>query len=61
LTGALAALVLRPITALGLLFGIFSADQHHLLEHSLDVSIAACLLVAIYTVPTLTDESTDTY
>jgi len=57
LTGALAALVLRPITATGLVLGVFPMEYHHLTEHFLDVCIAACLLAALYTVPAPTADS----
>jgi hypothetical protein len=51
LTGALAALVLRPIAATSLVLGVLPVGYHHVVEHVLDVVIAACLLTAIYTVP----------
>jgi hypothetical protein len=66
LTGALAALVLRPLAATGLVLGIVPMEYHHLVEHFLDVCIAACLLGALYTVPSpnvdsLDDEPTTEY
>lgn len=51
LTGALAALVLRPITATAVALGLVPMEYHHLIEHFLDVCIAACLLAALYAVP----------
>jgi hypothetical protein len=44
---------------MGLLFDVTSNAQHHLVEHTLDVCIAACLLAAIYTVPVPNADATD--
>jgi hypothetical protein len=60
LLGALAALLLRPVTASGLVLDVLSETQHHFLEHALDVCIAACLLGAIYAVPPQNSHSNDT-
>jgi ABC-type spermidine/putrescine transport system permease subunit II len=59
LTGALGALVLRPIAGTGVALGLFPMEYHHLVEHFLDVCIAACLLAALYTVRAPTDGSID--
>ena len=48
ITLALGALVVRTIVGTGTVLGIVPMGLHHLVEHGLDVVIAALLLCAIY-------------
>lgn len=45
---ALAALLARTVIASLSLLGQVSATQHHLLEHTLDVAMAAFVIAAVY-------------
>ncbi|MCU4752315.1 hypothetical protein OB919_10000 [Halobacteria archaeon AArc-curdl1] len=47
ITGALGALVMRPIVGTGTVLGLISMQTHHTIEHLLDLIIAGLLLAAI--------------
>lgn len=47
---ALSALVGRTVVGLGAYTTVFDASQHHLLEHGLDVAMAALVIAAVYLV-----------
>ncbi|WP_254282005.1 DUF7471 family protein [Haloarcula salina] len=45
---ALAALLARPLVALGSSAAMVSAETHHLIEHALDTVFVALVLAAVY-------------
>ena len=47
ITGALGALVMRPIVGTGTVLGLIPMQTHHTIEHLLDLIIAGLLLAAI--------------
>jgi hypothetical protein len=47
-TVALGLLVLRSFVGLGTVFGLVPMTIHHLVEHSVDFSIAVLILYAVY-------------
>lgn len=47
-TLALVALFARTLVALAATTGVLGATAHHLLEHSLDVTMAALVIAAVY-------------
>ena len=44
---ALGALLVRIVAGVGYMQGSLSADTHHLLEHGLDVAMAALVIAAV--------------
>ena len=44
---ALGALLVRIVAGVGYMQGSLSADTHHLLEHGLDVTMAALVIAAV--------------
>lgn len=47
---ALSALLARTVLGVGAYASVFGVDQHHLLEHGLDVVMAALVIAAVYLV-----------
>jgi hypothetical protein len=50
---ALAALFARAATGIGYMTGGLSLEAHHLLEHGLDIAMAALVIAAVLSVQTL--------
>jgi hypothetical protein len=50
---ALAALFVRAVTGVGYMTGGLSLEAHHLLEHGLDIAMAALVIAAVLSVQTL--------
>jgi diacylglycerol kinase len=54
---ALGALLARSLVGLGTVLGRISQPQHHLLEHALDVGMAALVIAAVYYARTVTPDT----
>jgi len=54
---ALGALLARSLVGLGTMLGPISQPQHHLLEHALDVGMAALVIAAVYHARTVTPDA----
>ncbi|WP_178915127.1 hypothetical protein [Natronomonas gomsonensis] len=52
---ALAALFVRAVTGVGYMTGGLSLEAHHLLEHGLDIVMAALVIAAVLSAHTLGD------